>query len=89
MGYREPEPLPDIIEGDKEVFITVAIPGVEKDDIDLNIVEDMLEITIDTSKMDYHEVVNLPCEVKPETAETTYKNGVLDVTIKRNKNIVE
>jgi HSP20 family molecular chaperone IbpA len=82
-GYRDHEPLPDILEGDNEVFITVAIPGVEKEDINLTIVEDMLEITIDTSKMDYHEVVNLPCEVKPETVESTYKNGVLDVTIKK------
>jgi HSP20 family molecular chaperone IbpA len=27
--------------------------------------------------------VRLPVKVKPETAEATYKNGVLDVTIQR------
>ena len=85
MSYEEPEPLTDIIEGDEEVAVTVVIPGVEKEDIDLNVTEDTIEITVDNPKRKYHELLNLPCGVKPKTMRATYKNGVLDVVVKRKK----
>ena len=79
----EREPLTDIIEGDEDVAITVEIPGVEKNDIDLNVTEDILEITVDNPKRKYHKRVDIPCNVKPKTTKATYKNGVLDVVVKR------
>ena len=44
----EREPLTDIIEGDEDVSITVEIPGVEREDINLDITTDNLEIKVDT-----------------------------------------
>ncbi|OYT57776.1 hypothetical protein B6U70_02030 [Euryarchaeota archaeon ex4484_162] len=82
---EEREPLTDVIEGDEEVSVTVEIPGVEKDDIDLRVTEDSLEINVDTPQRKYHKIVELPCEVKPKTTKATYKNGVLDVVIKRKE----
>lgn len=82
---EEREPLTDIIEGDDDVAVTVEIPGVEKENIDLNVTEDMLEITVDTPQRKYHKRVDLPCDVKPKTTKATYKNGVLDVVIKRKE----
>jgi len=79
----EREPLTDIIEGDNDVAITVEMPGVEKDDIDLNATIDTLEIKVDTPQRKYHKRLDLPCNVKPKTTKATYKNGVLDVVIKR------
>jgi HSP20 family protein len=83
MLSDEREPLTDIIEGDEEVAITVEIPGVEKGDIDLNVTEDNLEITVDNPERKYHKNVDMPCDVKPKTTTATYKNGVLDVVVKR------
>lgn len=82
---EEREPLTDIIEGDTDVAVTVEMPGVEKNDIDLNATEDVLEITVDTPKRKYHKRIDLPCDVKPKTTKATYKNGILDVSIKRKK----
>ena len=79
----EREPLTDIIEGDNDVAITVEMPGVQKDDIDLNATIDTLEIKVDTPQRKYHKRLDLPCNVKPKTTKATYKNGVLDVVIKR------
>lgn len=84
-GHEEREPLTDIIEGDKEISITIEIPSVEKEDIDLNVTDDTLEIMVNNPKRKYHKLLNLPCNVKPKTMETTYKNGVLDVVIQRKK----
>ena len=82
---EEREPLTDIIEGDEDVAITVEIPGVEKNDIDLNVTEDFIEIKVNNSIRKYHKRVELPCDVKPKTTKATYKNGVLDVVIKRKE----
>lgn len=81
----EREPLTDIIEGDDDVAVTVEIPGVEKNDIDLNVTEDSLEIKVDAPQRKYHKRLDLPCNVIPKTTKATYKNGVLDITIKRKE----
>ena len=82
---EEREPLTDIIEGDEDVAVTVEIPGVEKEDIDLNIKNDTIEIKVDAQNRKYHKTLNLPCDVVPKSTKATYKNGVLDVIIKRKE----
>lgn len=82
----ESEPLTEIIEGDKEISITVEIPEVEKKDIDLRTTENNLEIRAESPYQKFHRDVILPCKVKPKTTKATYKNGVLDVIIKRKTN---
>ena len=85
MSYKEPEPLTDIIEGDEEVAVTVEITGVEKEDIDFNVTGDTIEITACGPEREYHELIDLPCVIKPKTMKVTYKNGVLDVVVKRKE----
>ena len=85
MISEEREPLTDIIEGDNDVAITIEVPGVEKEDIDINATESALEIKVDNPQRKYHKVVSLPCDVKPKTTKATYKNGVLDVVIQRKE----
>jgi len=82
---EEREPLSDIIEGDEDVAVTVEIPGVEKNDIDLNVNEDTIEIKVNNPQRKYHKTLELPCDVKPKTTKATYKNGILDVVIKRRE----
>ena len=78
---EEREPLTDIIEHAKVISVTIEIPGVEKDDIDIKVMENTLEINVNTSQRKYHKKIRLPTRVKPETTKATYKNGVLDVEI--------
>ncbi|HIH97052.1 MAG TPA: Hsp20/alpha crystallin family protein [Thermoplasmata archaeon] len=82
---EEREPLTDIIEGKEDVSITVEIPGVEKNNVDLRTTEDTLEIKVDAERRKYHKVIDLPCKVLPKTTKATYKNGILDVVIKRSE----
>jgi HSP20 family protein len=79
----EREPLTDIIEGDEDVAITVELPGVERKDIDLNVTRDNFEIKVDKDDRKYHKKLELPCGVIPKTTKATYKNGILDIVIKR------
>jgi len=81
----EREPLTDVMEGAKDISVTVELPGVEKEDIDLRVTEDELEITVDTPQRKYHKTVKFSSEVKPKTTKATYKNGILDVVVQQKK----
>ncbi|MDH7517560.1 MAG: Hsp20/alpha crystallin family protein [Candidatus Thermoplasmatota archaeon] len=81
----EREPLTDIIEGNEDVAVTVEIPGVEKEDIDVNVTEQGLEIKVDNPQRKYYKHIDFPCDVLPKTTKATYKNGVLDIIIKRKE----
>jgi HSP20 family protein len=81
----EIEPLTDIIEGENDVAITVEIPGVEKEDIDLIATEDTLEIKVDSPKRKYHKRIDLPCNVKTKSTKATYKNGILDIVLDKKE----
>lgn len=87
MISEEREPITDIIEGKDDVAITIEIPGVEKkEDIDLSVKENILEIKVDAPQRKYHKVVDLPSKVKPKSTKATYKNGILDIILeKRDK----
>ena len=82
---EEIEPLTDIIEGLNDVAITVEIPGVEKDDIDLTATENTLEIKVDSPKRKYHKRIDLPCNVKTKSTKATYKNGILDIVLDKKE----
>jgi HSP20 family protein len=83
LELEEREPLTDIIEGENEIYITVEIPGVEKEDINLNVMDNTLTIDVDVEKRKYHKKIKLSSEVDPNSTVATYKNGVLDITLKR------
>lgn len=82
-GIEERKPLIDVIETDDEVQVIAEMPGVRKEDIDLNATEKSLEIRAEGENRRYHEIVDLPCEVIPESAKARYNNGVLEVVFKK------
>ena len=79
----EREPLTDVIDGQKEVAITMELPGVEKKDINVHMTDDELEISVDNERRKYHKRVKLPAKVDPKTTKATYNNGILDVTVQK------
>jgi len=80
---EEREPLVDVVEEDKEVVIVAELPGVEKEDIKLHGTEKALTISVDTPQRKYYKELALPVEIAPESAVATYKNGVLQVSLKK------
>lgn len=77
------EPFTDVIEEEDKVRIVVDVPGVEKEDINVEATEDEVLISATRGDRKYRKVVKLPAKVKPDTAKATYKNGVLTVTIEK------
>ncbi len=79
------EPITDVMEVKDEVWVTAELPGVEKDDIDVTIGEEEISISVETEKRSYHKTVELPVPVKDKDSKATYKNGVLDIRLKKER----
>lgn len=75
------EPLTDIIEDEDSISLTLELPGVEKEDIDLNLEGRTLKVEATSYGRSYLKRIPLPCEVKPDMIKSTYKNGILDITL--------
>ena len=81
----EREPLVDVIPSDEEIKVVAELPGVEKSDIQLNVSEDSMSISVDTETRKFRKDLDLPLNVDPDSANASYKNGVLEVTLKVQK----
>ena len=84
-AIRQREPLVDVVEEDELITITAEVPGVDKGDIDLEITEGTLIIKVDQEERKYYKEVQLPAEVDQESATASYRNGILDIELKKIK----
>ncbi len=75
-------PLTDIQETEDCVKVTIDVPGVEKENIDLNVKDDLLIVSVDGNRR-YRKKVKLPARVDTGEADATYNNGVLEVELKK------
>ena len=91
----------DVKEHDDEVIVAADLPGVEKDDVSLEVLDpESLRISFQREEESKEEaegyfvrertygsmdrVVRLPAEVTEEGATATFKNGVLEVRLKKS-----
>lgn len=83
LYVAEREPLTDVIDCDDYISITLEIPGVEKNEIDLTVKENKVSISVDTNDRRYFKEIPLSAKVNTNTSKATYRNGVLDITLKK------
>ena len=81
----EREPLADVTTLNTEVKVILEMPGVTKDKIRISAYDNSVEIKSDDPQRKYHEVIDLPPEADIETARSTYKNGLLEITFNKKK----
>lgn len=79
------EPLVDIIEEDDKVRVIAELPGIEKKDIKLLATERTLTINVDTPDRKYFKKLDLPVEVDESTANSTYRNGILETIFNKKE----
>ena len=92
-----PETSCDIIDEGKQLRIKMDIPGVKKNEIDLNVTENSIEISAghkesseekkknflrkERSEVSYYRTLPLPEKVHPGKAKAKLTDGVLDVIL--------
>ncbi len=82
---EDSEPLVDIVDEGEVLVVLVSLPGVKKDDIDLRVTANRLTVSVDTVDLEYYEELKLPAKVDPKSACALYKNGVLDVKLRKRE----
>ena len=79
------EPLVDVLESKDDVRVVTELPGVTKEEIKLTGMPTGLTISVNSPSKKYYKELKFPCEVNLENAKSSYKNGVLEVTLKKKK----
>lgn len=80
---EEREPLTDVFDEEDEILIISEIPGINGEGITLDLKEDILEIIAVGKNRKYRKEVLLPVQVRKETLSHTYKNGILEIRVKK------
>lgn len=90
-------PKVDIIDRDNEVVVKVELPGVDKDNVEVSISDNMLSLRATThhekkeekghyfrrelSRGECQRTVRLPGQVDGDKAKASFKDGILEVTV--------
>jgi len=80
---KENEPLLDILDCNEEISVIAELLGVDKENVKLDVSESALSISVDTPERSFYRNLYLPARVCPDSAQTSYKNGVLEVRLKK------
>jgi HSP20 family protein len=96
-GWSTFSPQVDIVDNEKEIKVSVELPGLDEKDIDVSLSHDMLTISgekrqekedkgknyyrMERSYGSFKRAIPIPCEVKTEAIDATFKNGVLSVIL--------
>ena len=94
-------PKMDVVDRDKEILVKAELPGIDKKDLDISITNNQLVIKAKTcheekeekgdylkqeiSKNEIYRSVLLPADVDDSKVKTSFKNGVLELTIPKQK----
>jgi len=95
------QPLADTWETEDAVYASIELPGVNKEDIEINVVDHGLEIKamrkeetkehkkgfyrIERNYAGFYKYIALPENAVPEKAEAKYKNGILEIRVPKTK----
>ncbi|RTR05952.1 Hsp20/alpha crystallin family protein [Halomonas nitroreducens] len=94
-------PKVDIIDRDAEVCIRAELPGIERKDLDISVTDDSVTIKGESkqerkeetgeyfrseiSQKSYSRTLSLPCAIDADRAEASFTNGLLELTLPKQK----
>ncbi len=75
------EPLADVFDEKETVRVIAELPGVEAADIRVEVKDDILTISSEGRDRKYQKEILLPAKGRPDSVKTSYRNGILEVTV--------
>ena len=82
VRIEERNPLIDVFEIDDRVHVIAELLDVDRDDIEVSATESSMELTALNDELEYCEHIDFPVAVEPDTAQASYRNGVLEIILK-------
>lgn len=81
--WKEPKTLIDIFEEKGKIRVVAEFAGFKSENLKIHIKDQRLTLSAETSDRKYYKSLNLPKRVIPDTLCTSYKNGVLEIQLKK------
>jgi HSP20 family molecular chaperone IbpA len=81
--WKAPKPLIDIFQEKNWITIVAEIAGFNKETLKINVKDQKLTLSAKAKDRRYYKSLNLPKVVVPNAVQTTYKNGVLEIKLKK------
>jgi len=79
------EPLVDVIDEGDHLLIIAELPGVQSEDISIEVKGDILELKAEAKDRKYGKEALLPSPVDADSLKSSCKNGVLEIKLKKRK----
>ena len=73
------EPMVDVFEEQDHVLVLAELPGISKDDVQVDVKDDVLTIAAERGEKKYRKEVLLPYCVSKDKIQITCNNGVLEL----------
>lgn len=80
---KEPQPLIDIFQEKDWVTIVAEIAGFNKESFKIDVKDQKITLQAKAKDRRYYKSLNLPKEVNQNVFHTNYKNGVLEIKLKK------
>jgi HSP20 family molecular chaperone IbpA len=82
-NLREPKPLIDIFQENNYIIIIAEIVGFNKETLKIHVTDQKLTLSAKSKDRRYYKSLNLPKAVIPDVMHTKFKNGVLEIKLKK------
>jgi HSP20 family molecular chaperone IbpA len=80
---QEPKPLIDIFQENNYITIVAEIAGFNKETLKIHVKDQKLTLSAKSKDRRYYKSLNLPKSVIPDVMYTKFKNGVLEIKLKK------
>jgi len=80
---KEPKPLIDIFQENRWITVIAQIAGFTKETLKIDVKDQKLTLSAKQKDRRYYKSLNLPKVVIPNIMHTTYKNGVLEIKLRK------
>ena len=77
------EPIVDVFDEGERLVVIAELPGVEEDDIHLEVKDDILDLAAEAKDRKYSKEILLPSAVDASSMKTSYKNGILEIRLRK------
>ena len=81
--FEEQKPLIDIFQENNTVTIVAEIVGFNKESLKISVKDQKLTLSAKSKDRRYYKSLNLPTVVIPNAMHTKFKNGVLEIKLKK------
>ncbi len=80
---QDPMPLIDIFQDNNNITIIAEIAGFNREAFKINVKDQKITLSAKSKERRYYKSLNLPKVVIPDETHTKFKNGVLEIKLKK------